>query len=67
MKNEIIAVYENGILRPLTPLDLKENQKVNLKITKRKSIVLQTKGMVQGNPKYLKEIAESEELAEWNL
>ncbi|MFQ5752868.1 MAG: antitoxin family protein [bacterium] len=67
MKKEIIAVYENGILRPLTPLDLKENQKVNLKIVKKKSVVLATKGMIQGNHKYIKEIAESEELEEWNL
>ncbi|MFQ5772444.1 MAG: antitoxin family protein [bacterium] len=42
MKKEIVAVYENGLLRPLTPLDLKENQKVNLKITKMKSVVLAT-------------------------
>lgn len=67
MQKEITAVYENGILRPLTPLNLKEHEKVNLKITRKKSVVLATKGMIQGNSKYLKEIAESEELVEWNL
>ncbi len=67
MQKEITAVYENGILRPLTPVNLNEHQKVTLKILKKKSVVIATKGMIRGNSSYLKEIAESEELAEWNL
>ncbi len=67
MKKDITAIYEKGILRPLTPVELKEHQQVTLKIKNKKSIVRTTKGMVQGNPKYIKEIAESAELSEWNL
>ena len=67
MRDSFIAVYEDGILKPLTPVDFKEHEKVNLKVVNTKSTVLKTKGIVKGNPKFIKEIAESQELDEWNL
>ncbi|UCE17777.1 MAG: antitoxin family protein [Gemmatimonadota bacterium] len=67
MRDSFIAVYEDGILKPLTPVDFKEHEKVNLKVVNEKSTVLETKGMVKGNPKFIKEVAESKEFDEWNL
>lgn len=67
MHENIIAVYEDGVLKPLTPVDFKDHQRVSLKITHKKSVVLETKGTIPGNSKYIKEVAESKELDEWNL
>jgi len=67
MKEHIIAVYEDGVLKPLTPVDFEDHQQVNLKIIAPKSIVEETRGMVPGNSKYIKEIAESKELEEWHI
>ena len=35
MPNEVDAVYENGILKPLQPLDLAENERVVVSITQK--------------------------------
>jgi len=67
MQENIIAVYEDGVLKPLTPVDFKDHQRVSLKIIRKKSVVLETKGMIPGNSKYIKEVAESKELEEWNF
>ncbi len=66
MKESITAVYEDGVLKPLTPVDFKNHQQVKLKIIDTRSIVLETKGMLNGEAKYLREIAESKELEEEN-
>ena len=64
---EIVAIYEKGVLKPLKPLNLQEKEKVTLKIIKKKSAVLATKGMIKGKAEFLEEIAQSKELEEWNL
>ena len=33
MRKQIEAIYENGVLRPLEPLDLEEHQRVRLTIS----------------------------------
>lgn len=67
MEKSFAAIYKNGIFEPLNKINLKEKQKIILKILPPESIVLKTKGMINGNAAYLKSIAESEELLEWNL
>jgi predicted DNA-binding antitoxin AbrB/MazE fold protein len=32
LKQQVDAIYENGVLRPLTPIDLAEHQRVSLVI-----------------------------------
>ena len=55
------AIYENGVLRPLKKLDLKEKEEVELRIVP--NIVARTKGIIKVDPKIAKEIAESNELS----
>lgn len=61
MESAFTAIYKNGILKPLSRINLKEKQKIVLKIISSKSIVQETKGMINGNTAYLKQIAESSE------
>ncbi len=55
------AIYENGILRPLKKLNLKEKEEIELKIVS--NIVAKTKGIIKIDSKLAKEIAESNELS----
>jgi len=55
------AIYENGVLKPLKKLNLKEKEEVELKIVP--NIVAKTKGIIKIDPKLAKEIAESNELS----
>jgi predicted DNA-binding antitoxin AbrB/MazE fold protein len=53
----IHAVYENGTLRPLTPLPLQDKEKVLLKVV-RHSAVQETQGLLQGiDPAVVQEVA----------
>jgi predicted DNA-binding antitoxin AbrB/MazE fold protein len=67
MENRFSAIYENGTFIPLSKIDFKEKQKVDLKVIPSKSVVQTTKGLIKGNTQYLRDIAESKELDEWNL
>ena len=40
------AIYENGVLRPVQPLPLKEHEKVSVTIQPAVSLARQTAGMV---------------------
>lgn len=66
MENSFTAIYKDGILKPLSKLNFKEKEKLVLKVISSKSVVQTTKGMINGNAAYLKEVAESEDLLEWN-
>ncbi len=66
MDNYITAKYEHDVLKPLGTIDLRENQVVTLKLIPSEKAVLDSRGIVKGNPAYLDEIAESKELLEWN-
>lgn len=67
METVFTAIYKNGILKPLSKVDIEENKQVVLKIIRSDSIVENTKGMIKGKAQFLKEVAESRELEEWNL
>jgi predicted DNA-binding antitoxin AbrB/MazE fold protein len=66
MEHYVTAMYEQGVLKPLGRVDLQEKQIVTLRIIPSEKAVLDSKGMVKGNPTYINEIAESKELLEWN-
>ncbi len=57
------AVYENGVLRPMAPLPLREHQKVDLVIQADPSWTEQTAGILRwnGDPADLRRIAEDDE------
>lgn len=67
MAISVEAIYKDGVLEPLTKIHLKEQQKVLLKIVFPRSLVNETRGMIKGNAAYLQQIAESQEMLEWNL
>lgn len=48
MLKNIEAVYEGGVLKPLSPLKLKEREKVRLTLEKEESVVRTTSGMFTG-------------------
>jgi len=48
MSKNIEAVYEDGVLKPLSPLDLKEHEKVRISVEKRESVVRATSGIFSG-------------------
>lgn len=48
MLRNIEAVYEGGVLKPLSPLKLKEREKVRLTLEKEESVVRTTSGMFTG-------------------
>lgn len=59
----IHAIYENGTLRPLTPLPLQDQEKVLLKVV-RHGAVQETQGLLQGlDPDVVQEIAEGDEFS----
>ena len=59
---KIKAIYENGILRPLEKVDLREKEEIEIKIA---NAVRRTEGIIKVSPKIAKEIAESDELSVW--
>lgn len=67
MSQVIEAIYEKGVLKPLTKINFKEHQKVKLTIPNKQSITALTKGMFRINPKYTRQIAENDSLSEINL
>jgi len=48
MPRNIEAVYQHGVLKPLSPLKLKEHQRVRITVEKGESIVRATSGMFSG-------------------
>ena len=48
MPKNIEAVYEDGVLKPLSPLYLKEHEKARISLEKRESIVRATSGIFGG-------------------
>ena len=48
MPRNIEAVYENGVLKPLSPLNLKEHERVKLTVEEEKNSVRATSGMFSG-------------------
>lgn len=48
MPKSIEAVYEDGVLKPLSPLKLKEHEKVKIIFEEEKSVAKATSGMFSG-------------------
>jgi predicted DNA-binding antitoxin AbrB/MazE fold protein len=57
------AVYEEGVLKPVTPLALAEHEKVRVTIEPGTTWAERTAGMLQwtGDPEILRQIAEDDE------
>lgn len=62
MSRNIEAVYEGGVLKPLSPLKLNEHQKVRITVEGGENAVRATSGMFSGlDPDTIEEIALSPE------
>lgn len=58
MYKNVEAVYEDGVLKPLSPLNIKEHEKVTITLKERESVVRATSGIFSGlNDKTIDEIA----------
>ncbi|MBI3755430.1 MAG: antitoxin family protein [Deltaproteobacteria bacterium] len=53
----IHAIYENGILRPLEPLNIKEHEEVEIVIKEKISVAKMSQGIVQGDKDVIEEVA----------
>jgi predicted DNA-binding antitoxin AbrB/MazE fold protein len=58
----ISAVYRKGVIKPLVEVDLKENEEIEIKIKRKKSVVDEITGAIKIDPGLAKKIAESDEL-----
>lgn len=54
------AVYENGVLRPLEKLNLRQGEEVEIEI---KDAVLRTRGIIKLDPEIAREIADGDEFS----
>jgi predicted DNA-binding antitoxin AbrB/MazE fold protein len=62
MAKTIEAIYENGVLKPLSGLNLKEHERVKIILEKVESVARATSGMIKGlDDKIIDEIALSPE------
>jgi predicted DNA-binding antitoxin AbrB/MazE fold protein len=61
MVKTINAIYENGVLRPLEKLDLKESQRLKLIFEVVPSVVEETQALIRARPEVVQEVAEHEE------
>ncbi len=61
MVKTIRAVYENGVLRPLEKLDLKESQRLTLTLEVLPSVVEETQALIRAKSEVVKEVAERDE------
>ncbi len=48
MSRSIEVLYENGVLKPLSPLDLREHEKIRIAIVEELNPVRATSGMFRG-------------------
>jgi len=62
MPKTVEAVFENGVLKPLEKMDLKEHQRVDIIVRPKKSAVNKTKGMFRARPDLIKFIAEDDSI-----
>jgi len=58
---KVKAIYENGVLKPLRKLDLREKEEIEIEIVP--SRVNKTRGIIKVNSDLAIEIAESDELS----
>ena len=58
----ISAVYRKGVIKPLEKLDLAENEKIEIEIKKKKSIVDEISGKLKLKQDIIDELVESEDV-----
>jgi predicted DNA-binding antitoxin AbrB/MazE fold protein len=61
MVKTIYAIYENGVLKPLEQLDLKESQRLKLSLEILPSVVDDTLALIRARPDVVEEVAEGDE------
>ena len=61
MVKTIHTVYENGVLRPLEKLDLKESQRLKVTLEVVPSVVEETRALIRAESKVVQEVAEGDE------
>ncbi|MFI5305391.1 MAG: antitoxin family protein [Nitrospiria bacterium] len=62
MAKSIEAVYEEGVLKPLSPLNFKEHEKVKIFIETAENVARSTSGIIKGlEDKKINELAQSPE------
>jgi predicted DNA-binding antitoxin AbrB/MazE fold protein len=61
MVKTIDAIYENGILRPLEKLGLKQSQRLILTLEVLPSVVEETQALIRARADVVKEVAEHDE------
>jgi len=61
MVKSIHAIYENGVLRPLEKLDLKESQRLKLILEVVPGVVEETQALIRARADVVNEVAEGEE------
>lgn len=59
MPRIIDAVFENGVIKPLEAVELKEHQRLRVAITPLPGVVAETRGMIQVASDVVEEVAES--------
>ncbi|MGB9629957.1 MAG: antitoxin family protein [Thermodesulfobacteriota bacterium] len=57
MHKVIEAIYENGVLKPLTRLDIKEHEKVQIIIKENTSLTKMSQGIVKGNSEVIEDVS----------
>ena len=58
---KVKAIYENGVLKPVRKLDLREKEEIEIEIVPNR--VNKTRGIIKVNSDLATEIAESDELS----
>jgi len=58
----ISAVYKRGVIKPLVKINLRNNEKIEIDIKRKKSVVDEITGAIKIDPKLAKKIAESDEI-----
>ena len=60
MAKTILAIYENGVFKPLEKLNLQEAQRLKLTFEVFPSVVEQTQALIQARAEVVREVAESD-------
>ena len=53
----IHVIYEDGVLKPLAPLDIKEHEELEIIIKEKVSAARMSQGIVKGAPDVVKDVA----------
>jgi predicted DNA-binding antitoxin AbrB/MazE fold protein len=60
MAKTILAIYENGVFKPLEKPDLQDAQRLKLTFEVLPSVVEQTQALIQAQAEVVQEVAESD-------